>query len=162
MVTDLNDTSWIPDDLYRQIINVMPIPCVDLIVEDSKGRILMLKRKNEPAKGQWWLPGGRIHFGEKRIEAARRKLKDECGLESNSLSEMGTFDIIYPHKIGQSFASHGISTVFIVEVMSNMIRADYKQSVGIKWDTNVYWLGLIADKNLRSILTIYAEKRYHI
>lgn len=157
-MADAENAFWIQEDLYQQIINVMPIPCVDLIVEDSKGRILMLKRKNEPSKGQWWLPGGRIHFGEKRIEAARRKLKDECGLESTSLSEMGTFDIIYPHKMGQSFASHGISTVFIVEVMSNMIRGDYQQSAGIKWGNSDYWLANTKDEYLRRILTIYAGR----
>lgn len=44
-MADTENVFWIEEDLYQQIINVMPIPCVDLIVEDSKGRILMLKKE---------------------------------------------------------------------------------------------------------------------
>lgn len=157
-MTDLNNLPWIPDDLYRQIINVMPIPCVDLIVEDSKGRILMLKRKNEPSKGQWWLPGGRIHFGESRIDAARRKLEEECGLKEKSLLEMGTFDLIYPPKKVRAYVTHGISTVFIVEVVPGIVRADKRHSAGIKWGNSDYWLANTKDEYLRRILTLYAGR----
>ena len=155
---NINNTSWIPDDLYRQIINVMPIPCVDLIARDGKDRILMLKRKNEPAKGQWWLPGGRVYIGETRIEAAKRKLVEECGLDAICLEEMGTFDIIYPDKVGQACTSHGISTVFVAVVSSDTINNHNRYGADIKWGTIDYWLELADDKNLHGILVAYAGK----
>lgn len=42
-------------------------------------------RENQPEQGKWWFPGGRIHFGESRLDAARRKVKEECGLDVSDL-----------------------------------------------------------------------------
>lgn len=58
----------------------MPIACVDIVLTDGE-RILLHKRTNYPAQGQWWLPGGRIIKGEKLKKAALRKCKEEMGLK---------------------------------------------------------------------------------
>jgi len=47
----LNRTLLIPKDTYAQIVRLMPIPCVDLLVKDEEGGVLLIKRANEPAKG---------------------------------------------------------------------------------------------------------------
>ena len=67
---------FIPDSLYDKIVKCMPIPSVEaIIVKDD--RLLFLRRKNSPAKGQWWFPGGRIRRGNllKKLcfERLRRK-----------------------------------------------------------------------------------------
>lgn len=93
----------------------MPIPCVDLLVEDENGRILMIKRANEPAIGQWWFPGGRVNFLETREQAAKRKLKEECGLEAFQMKEMGTYDVILDMP-GDEKPRHGITTLFHISV----------------------------------------------
>ena len=58
----------------------MPILCVDLMIS-FEGKYLLLKRKNEPAKGQYWFPGGRIYKMETIKEAALRKAKEEVNLD---------------------------------------------------------------------------------
>lgn len=150
-MTNLNNSFWIPDELYRQIISVMPIPCVDLIVQDGEDRILMLKRKNEPAKGQWWLPGGRIHFGESRNDTARRKLKEECGLDAANIREIYTVDIIYCRKPNQDYAVHGISTIFWLKAASCDVKID-SQSSTFSWKSPVVWMDETTDKFLQQIL----------
>jgi colanic acid biosynthesis protein WcaH len=45
------------------------------------GECLLLKRKNEPAKGQYWFPGGRIYKMETIKDAALRKAKEEVNLD---------------------------------------------------------------------------------
>jgi ADP-ribose pyrophosphatase YjhB (NUDIX family) len=72
----------IPEDLYSQILKVTPIPCVDLVVQNEYGEVLLLKCANEPARRAWGFPGVRVHFGETRLEAAERKFIEECGLDS--------------------------------------------------------------------------------
>lgn len=42
--------SLIPADEYARIIEVLPILCVDVIVQNSKGEYLLVKRANEPLK----------------------------------------------------------------------------------------------------------------
>lgn len=42
--------------------------------------ILLIKRANEPGKGLWAVPGGKVERGESLAEAATREVKEETGL----------------------------------------------------------------------------------
>lgn len=50
------------------------------LIKNSKDKILMVKRKNPPAKYLWGFPGGGIKFGETIEEATTREIKEETGL----------------------------------------------------------------------------------
>lgn len=50
-----------------------------IIVEGNK--ILLEKRKNEPSKGKWSIPGGLLELGESAEEAVIREVQEETGLE---------------------------------------------------------------------------------
>lgn len=95
----------------------MPIPCVDIIIGDMDDNILLLKRVNEPVKGKWWFPGGRILFNEKRAEAVARIALKECNIEASPKIEIGTFDLILPISYNSSI-SHAITTLYYLEVGS--------------------------------------------
>ena len=71
---------FIPLDKYKEILELVAIPCVDVAVR-HKGKLLLIKRQNPPLQGAWWLPGGRIFKHETMEQAARRKLKEETNLE---------------------------------------------------------------------------------
>ena len=129
----------VSEKLYSRILRVMPIPCVDLLVVNEAGGVLLLLRRNEPAAGQWWFPGGRVLFGELRSDAAKRKLEEECGLSSTQFQEIGTFDILLDS--GPNQRSHAITTLFKVKVTSaHNIRLD-SQSSEACWLTPLEWLG---------------------
>ncbi|GAA1035360.1 MULTISPECIES: NUDIX hydrolase [Amycolatopsis] len=55
--------------------------CVGGIVFDDQGRLLLIRRANDPGKGQWSLPGGRVEPGETDHEAVVRELREETGLD---------------------------------------------------------------------------------
>lgn len=69
----------IPENDYNKILSMIPILCVDLIIFFNR-KYLLLKRKTEPAKGQYWFPGGRVYKMETIKEAALRKAKEEVNL----------------------------------------------------------------------------------
>lgn len=129
----------IPDQIYSQIVHLMPIPCVDLLVEDENGRILMIKRANEPAKGQWWFPGGRVQFLETRAQAARRKLKEECSLEVFQMKEMGTYDVILDMQ-DDTNPRHGITTLFHISVRKQGDVILDAQGLDSAWRTPDEWI----------------------
>jgi 8-oxo-dGTP diphosphatase len=56
------------------------IPCVGAVIEDARGRLLLIKRGHEPGAGLWSLPGGRVEPGETDAEALVREMLEETGL----------------------------------------------------------------------------------
>ena len=57
-----------------------PVVAVGAIVL-HEGKVLLVKRAQEPAKGLWSIPGGVVELGETVREALKREVKEECGLE---------------------------------------------------------------------------------
>lgn len=49
-----------------------------VVVRD--GRLLLIRRATDPARGRWSLPGGRVEPGETTAEAVTRELREETGL----------------------------------------------------------------------------------
>jgi len=57
-------------------------------------RLLLIERANEPSKGNWSFPGGRIELGETILEATRREVREETGLEIEPLALFQVYDHI--------------------------------------------------------------------
>jgi ADP-ribose pyrophosphatase YjhB (NUDIX family) len=57
------------------------IRCVGGIAFDDHGRLLLIRRVNNPGSGQWSLPGGRVEPGESDETAVVRELCEETGLK---------------------------------------------------------------------------------
>lgn len=54
-------------------------------------RILLIQRNNTPFAGAWALPGGFMDATERPLEAARRELQEETGLDISELSFFGVY-----------------------------------------------------------------------
>jgi 8-oxo-dGTP diphosphatase len=61
--------------------------------------VLLVRRGQEPAKGQWSLPGGVVELGETHIEALKREVREETAVEIGIGGLIGVFDrIFYDHQ----------------------------------------------------------------
>jgi ADP-ribose pyrophosphatase YjhB (NUDIX family) len=58
----------------------LPRVGVGAIVLDGD-RVLLVRRGRAPSAGKWSLPGGLVELGETTLEAARREVQEECGLD---------------------------------------------------------------------------------
>ncbi|MCA3322734.1 MAG: NUDIX hydrolase [Roseomonas sp.] len=56
--------------------------------------VLLVRRGKPPRIGQWSLPGGAQHVGEKAEEAARRELREETSIEVGQMALAYVFDAI--------------------------------------------------------------------
>lgn len=56
------------------------IVAADLIIQYPDGKIILIKRKNDPYQGFWALPGGMVEEDETVEEAAVREAKEETGV----------------------------------------------------------------------------------
>ncbi len=59
-----------------------PLPVAAAIVLNSKREVLLVKRRNDPYRGEWCLPIGFAETGELIRTAARRELLEETGVEA--------------------------------------------------------------------------------
>ncbi|MFH0953977.1 MAG: NUDIX domain-containing protein [Verrucomicrobiota bacterium] len=103
---------FIPEKLYHQIIANVPIACVDVAIV-ARGSVLLVKRKDPPARGKWWVPGGRVLKGEMMKETAARKAREEVGIECHVGPIIHTAETIFPDGPG-GIPIHSINSCFFL------------------------------------------------
>lgn len=57
--------------------------------------VLLVRRNQEPAKGEWSLPGGAVELGETLVEALTREIREEVSITIQIGGLIGVFDRIY-------------------------------------------------------------------
>jgi len=103
----------IPTEQYSQIIEVLPILCVDVIVMNARGEYLLIKRAKQPMKGQWWVIGGRLLKGETLEQAVVRKVLEETSLQVEAVQPIGYYEAVsQENPFGLAPRLHAVSVVF--------------------------------------------------
>jgi 8-oxo-dGTP diphosphatase len=68
-----------------------PLLATDCVIRDVEGRIVLIRRKNDPFKGGYALPGGFVDVGETVEAACRREVLEETGLSVGTLRLVGVY-----------------------------------------------------------------------
>ena len=59
----------------------IPSLTADIFIHDDNLNFILIKRKNNPFKDYWALPGGFVEYGESVENAARREAKEETSID---------------------------------------------------------------------------------
>ena len=74
------DYKFLPKALYGQLCALTVVCCVDVVLQRTRDKkLLLFLRRDAPAAGIWWWPGGRLFKGESFQDCALRKIKEETG-----------------------------------------------------------------------------------
>jgi len=82
------------EEEFIKLVEWAPLVSVDFIVRGRDGRYLLGKRRNSPAKGYWFVPGGRIEKGQTRQNAITSLLRRELRLDYRRLAASGRLRFI--------------------------------------------------------------------
>jgi colanic acid biosynthesis protein WcaH len=140
--------NFIPDKLYGKIQKILPIVCVDLIIKTERG-VLFGIRDQEPAKGERWIIGGRVLYGESLEDAVKRKAVTEAGLKVQIIRQVGAYSMIF--RKGEK--RHSISIVYLVKKRGGKLRLndEYSGHVFLKHldkKLHPYLLTVLNDSNV--------------
>lgn len=117
-------SEWIPDDEWAIIVRHVPIVSVDLLVRYDGG-ILFGKRTNEPAKGEWFIPGGRVQKGETRHNAVHRVASGELDISVDIVESLGAFEHIYDcSDVAEVEKKHYLANGYVVDVANGEPKTD--------------------------------------
>lgn len=115
---------WISDDDWATIVANVPIVSVDLLVRYDGG-LIFGKRTNAPAKGYWFIPGGRVNKGETRCEAVHRIGRTELGLSVEIIESLGAFEHMYDTSDVKGVnTKHYLASGYVVDVDGGHLRSD--------------------------------------
>jgi colanic acid biosynthesis protein WcaH len=105
---------YVPEDLFAEFTGRMPQVCVEVVLDTDEG-ILLAKRTNEPAKGEWFWPGGRLYKGETLEAAARRVTREELGIEVSIEEQLGVYSHFWETSaVAGGSSRHTVNVVFRV------------------------------------------------
>ncbi|PLX19533.1 MAG: hypothetical protein C0601_01370 [Candidatus Muiribacterium halophilum] len=99
-----------------------PALTVDGIIETSEG-IVLIKRKNDPFKGCWAIPGGFVDYGERVEDALVREMKEELSVDVVINKMLGVYS-----EPDRDPRGHTVSVVYIASLIDEKQKikaADY-------------------------------------
>lgn len=147
-------SNWLQPDIFQTVVTHTPLVSIDLIVRDGAGRVLVGLRSNRPAKGSWFVPGGRIAKDESIAAAFARITAAELGEEIaiDRARFRGVFEHFYP----DCFAGEQTSTHYLV--LAWQLQVDGFDNLPAAQHSHYRWLApaeLVNDDRVHENTKVY-------
>ena len=104
-----------------------PYLAIDAVVIKNK-KILLMKRKNEPFKDYWAIPGGFVEMGETLMKAVKREALEETGLKVSPKKIIGVYD--NPKRDSRG---HVVSVAFLCRPMGGKLRPQEQEVSDVRF-----------------------------
>jgi ADP-ribose pyrophosphatase YjhB (NUDIX family) len=102
----------------------------------AEGRVLLVRRGNEPSKGHWTLPGGLLEVGEPLSAGVVREVREETGLIVEPIELIELLDRIY--RDGERVRYHYVIADYLCRVVGGDLQAASDADV-VRWVERAEW-----------------------
>ena len=99
------------------------------------GKFLLEKRKNEPGKGKWSIPGGLVELGESVEQTVIREVMEETGLEVEKPEHIDVVDNVVRDENGE-IKYHFVIIDYFVKLKGGTLKAA-SDAEELKWVSSV-------------------------
>lgn len=146
----------LPLDTFKTVVESTPLISIDLVIRDAEGKVLLGKRTNRPAKGSWFVPGGRVLKDESFESAFNRLLKNELGLSKAESKFKGIYQHFYDDNFSEDlFTTHYVVLAYEINFNGKLSSLPIEQHSGYEWFTESE---LLLNKNVHEHTKWYFQK----
>lgn len=158
--------AYVADEDWATVVRNVPIVSIDLVVlapttpsagapasaDADEWGVVLARRENEPARGEWFVPGGRVHKGERLTEAVQRVARAELGAGVTVERELGVYEHFYDAAdVEDAGGKHYVPTAYVVRTTDESFELDDQHSA-----VQVYSPGTLPD-DLHPYTAAYLE-----
>lgn len=105
------------------------VTSVVAVILDSDNQVLLTKRNIPPFQGEWVMPGGKIDLGEPIVQALKREVWEEVGLEV----EVGQLVDIFEHVTPGNDNYHFIIIYYLCTPLYCDVKHNHDEVSEARW-----------------------------
>ena len=114
-----------------------PLVGVGAVIVEN-GRVLLVRRGQEPLKGKWTLPGGILELGEALLEGVVREVREETGLVVEPVELVELLDRV--HREDDRVRYHYVIADYLCRVVGGDLEAA-SDADAVRWVEREEWNG---------------------
>lgn len=99
-----------------------PVVGVGAVIWNDRGEIVLIRRGQEPRRGEWSIPGGKLEWGESVRDGILREVREETGLVVEILGLIDVVDSVRNDSRG-AVLHHYVLIDFSVRHLSGELTA---------------------------------------
>lgn len=124
------------DSDFKHVVANAPLFAIDFVMFNEQQQILVGQRKNAPAKGFWFVPGGRVFKNESLEQAFSRLSQQELGVEISreQADLLGLYDHLYTDSVmSETISTHYINATHVVRCQCEQLALPTEQHSEYRW-----------------------------
>ena len=121
--------AWLRERVGKE---TLVVPSAIASIVDADGRVLLLERSD--GDDLWGFPGGAMEPGESAVEAVKREVREEVGLEVEPVELIGVYsspDYAFHYPNGDRVQPVGM--LFDCQVTGGRLRPDLEEALGARY-----------------------------
>ncbi len=110
---------FLADAVFSTVVASTPLFAIDLLIVNEQKELLLGKRLNAPAKGFWFVPGGRVLKNETLECTFQRLTLSELGIDIkfSEADLLGLYEHFYQDSVfGNHIGTHYINAAHVINL----------------------------------------------